>query len=123
MKKIAIIEDDPSILEMYKIKFEVGGFEVVTALNGELGLALLEETKPDLVLLDLMMPKLDGAHMLVQLRKQTWGKQMPVIILTNISSDESPKILDELDVTDYIIKASSTPQAVFDRVESLLNKK
>ena len=123
MKKIAIIEDDHSILEMYTLKFEVEDFEVVTALNGELGLELIEAAKPDLILLDLMMPKMDGAHMLKELRNKPWGKNIPVIILTNISGDEAPEILSELNVIDYIIKANSTPQAVLDKVKSVLGKK
>ncbi len=123
MKKIAIIEDDHSILEMYTLKFEVEDFEVVTALDGEAGLELIEETKPDLILLDLMMPKMDGAHMLKELRNKPWGKNIPVIILTNISGDEAPEILSELNVIDYIIKANSTPQAVLDKVKSVLGKK
>ena len=123
MKKIAIIEDDHSILEMYTLKFEVEDFEVVTALDGEAGLKLIEETKPDLILLDLMMPKMDGAHMLKELRDKPWGKNIPVIILTNISGNEAPEILSELNVIDYIIKANSTPQAVLDKVKSVLSKK
>lgn len=123
MKKIAIIEDDHSILEMYTLKFEVEDFEVVTALNGELGLELIEAAKPDLILLDLMMPKMDGAHMLKELRNKPWGKNIPVIILTNISGDEAPEILSELNVIDYIIKANSTPQAVLDKVKSVLGRK
>ena len=123
MKKIAIIEDDHSILEMYTLKFEVEDFEVVTALDGEAGLELIEETKPDLILLDLMMPKMDGAHMLKELRNKPWGKNIPVIILTNISGDEAPEILSELNVIDYIIKANSTPQAVLDKVKSVLGRK
>lgn len=123
MKKIAIIEDDHSILEMYTLKFEVEDFVVVTALDGEAGLELIEETKPDLILLDLMMPKMDGAHMLKELRNKPWGKNIPVIILTNISGDEAPEILSELNVIDYIIKANSTPQAVLDKVKSVLIKK
>ena len=123
MKKIAIIEDDHSILEMYTLKFEVEDFEVVTALDGEAGLELIEETKPDLILLDLMMPKMDGAHMLKELRNKPWGKNIPVIILTNISGDEAPEILSELNVIDYIIKAKSTPQAVLNKVKSVLGKK
>ena len=123
MKKIAIIEDDHSILEMYTLKFEVEDFEVVTALDGEAGLELIEETKPDLILLNLMMPKMDGAHMLKELRNKPWGKNIPVIILTNISGDEAPEILSELNVIDYIIKANSTPQAVLDKVKSVLGKK
>lgn len=122
MKKIAIIEDDRSILEMYKLKFEFADFKVVTATDGRQGLVLLEKERPDLVLLDLMMPEMGGDEMLAELRKQPWGKNMPVIILTNVSQDEAPKDLADLQVSDFIVKANSTPQTVVDKVSVFLQK-
>jgi len=123
MSKIAIVEDDHTILEMYKLKFEFAKFKVVTASDGEEGLKILEQEKPDIVLLDLMMPKMNGDELLVQMRKTDWGKNIPVIVLTNISYDEAPAILKQLNVADYVIKASSTPQMVLEKVHNILNKK
>lgn len=120
MPKVAIIEDNKSILEMYTLKFESEGFKVYKAINGEEGLKLLSGVKPDVILLDLMMPLKDGLTMLKELRSVEWGKDLPVIILTNVSEDEAPEELDELGISDYIVKASSTPQMVMDKVEKLL---
>jgi len=123
MKKIAIIEDDQTILDMYKLKFESSGYQVFTATNGTEGLTVLNGTKIDVILLDLMMPDMDGVTMLSQLRKTPWGKNIPVIIMTNISKDEMPKSLKNLEVSDYVIKASSTPQLVLKKVEQTLKSR
>lgn len=113
--KIAIIEDDRSILEMYTLKFESEGHTVHSAVNGEEGLRLLSGVHPDVVLLDLMMPIMDGATMLAKVRDTSWGKKLPVIILTNVSEDEMPGSLKELEISNYIIKASATPQIVLEK--------
>jgi DNA-binding response OmpR family regulator len=120
MFKVAIIEDDQSILEMYTIKFESEGFTVYRAKNGEEGLVLLNGVKPDIVLLDLMMPYMDGATMMGKLRSTKWGKQLPVVIMTNVSEDEAPHELSRLNISGYIVKASTTPQSVFERVQKIL---
>jgi DNA-binding response OmpR family regulator len=84
MAKIAIIEDDLAIAQMYRLKFEAEGYKVEIAENGKLGLALCEEMKPDLVLLDLMMPEMNGDEMLAKMRSTDWGKDIKAIILTNV---------------------------------------
>ena len=82
MPKIAIIEDDQAISQMYRIKFEAEGYDVETAENGKLGLELAEKIQPDIILLDLMMPEMNGDEMLQNMRQTEWGKTIPVIILT-----------------------------------------
>ena len=104
MPKIAIIEDDQAISQMYRIKFEALDYEVETADNGKLGLELAEKMKPDIILLDLMMPEMTGDVMLKLLRDTDWGKDMPVIILTNMGEQEAPPILKELGVKRFILK-------------------
>src|ERR1700692_2202716 len=95
MTKIAIIEDDTAISQMYRFKFEAEGYEVETAENGKFGLALVENMKPDIILLDLMMPEMTGDQMLAKLRATSWGKHIKVIILTNMGEQEiDPKIRD-----------------------------
>ncbi|HEU4831003.1 MAG TPA: response regulator, partial [Candidatus Saccharimonadales bacterium] len=84
MTKIAIIEDDPVISQMYRMKFEADGFDVQLANNGKRGVALVEDFSPDLILLDLQMPEMDGTDALEIIRKNDWGKDIPVIILTNL---------------------------------------
>lgn len=115
--KIAIVEDDIAIAQMYRIKFEAEGFTVQTAENGVLGLELLENMKPDIVLLDLMMPEMNGDQVLTQLRKTDWGKDMKVIILTNMGEQEAPEILKSLNVSAFIVKADMTPKQVADLVK------
>src|SRR5690349_19590191 len=102
--EIAIIEDDLAISQMYRIKFESEGYTVETAENGRLGLALAESMKPDIILLDLMMPEMRGDEMLVAMRKTEWGKNIKVIILTNMGEQEAPPILRELGVKRFILK-------------------
>ncbi len=122
LMKIAIIEDDISIAQMYRMKFELEGYEVETADNGKTGLELIESMKPDIILLDLMMPLMNGDEMLRELRKQPWGKTLKVIILTNKGEQEAPDILKELDVLAYIVKANMTPRQVAELVQEKLKK-
>lgn len=121
MTKIAIIEDDPVISQMYRFKFEEAGFEVQLANNGKRGVEMIKNYLPDLILLDLQMPEMDGAEALEIIRKNDWGKKIPVIILTNMGEEESPKRLRELGIHSYIVKANLTPNQVLRRVQEALN--
>lgn len=120
MTKIAIVEDDIAIAQMYSIKFENEGFEVGVAENGELGLELIEKMKPDIVLLDLMMPAMNGDQVLAKIRKTDWGKNLKVIILTNMGEQEAPEILKSLNVSAFIVKADMTPTQVAELVKAKL---
>lgn len=120
MIKIAIIEDDQAISQMYRIKFEAEGYDVETAENGKLGLQLAESMRPDIILLDLMMPVMSGEEMLKKLRGTSWGKDIKVIILTNRGEQEIPPAVRELDVTALILKANMTPRQVAELVKSRL---
>ena len=120
MPKVAIIEDDQAIAQMYRIKFETEQFEVETAENGKLGLELIEKMAPDVILLDLMMPEMNGDEMLKKLRATDWGKTIPVIILTNMGEQEAPVILKELGVRRFIVKAEMTPRQVAEMVKAEL---
>jgi len=120
MTKIAIIEDDPVINQMYRMKFEADGFEVQVADNGTHGVALVESFVPDLILLDLQMPHMNGAEALAQIRSHAWGKKIPVIVLTNLGEEEAPASLQELEVHSYIVKAEFTPSQVVKKVKDVL---
>lgn len=122
MPKVAIVEDDLAISQMYRIKFEAEGFQVETAENGVLGLQLVEKFSPDIVLLDLMMPQMNGDEMLQKMRGKPWGKKIKVVILTNQGEQEAPPILKTLDVSDYILKADMTPRQVAELVKKELAK-
>ena len=119
-KKVAIVEDDQAISAMYRIKFEAEGFTVETAANGKLGLELVKTMKPDIVLLDLMMPEMNGDEMLTALRKTSWGKDIKVIILTNSGEEQAPPNLKELGIRRYIVKAEMTPRQVAEMVKTEL---
>jgi len=123
MTKIAIVEDDEAISQMYRIKFEAEGYTVETAANGKLGLALAEEMRPDIMLLDIMMPIMDGEEMLVKMRKTDWGKKIKVIILTNRGEQEIPESIKQAGVDALILKAAMTPRQVAELVKTKLNQK
>jgi DNA-binding response OmpR family regulator len=120
MTKIAIIEDDPVISQMYRMKFEADGFDVQLANNGKRGVELVKVFSPDLILLDLQMPEMTGVEALTVIRKSESSKDTPVIILTNMGEEESPKELRTLGVHSYIVKANLTPRQVVQRVKEAL---
>jgi len=120
MTKIAIIEDDPTINQMYRMKFEADGFDVQLASDGQRGVALVEAFRPDLILLDMQMPVMTGHEALKRIRAETWGKDIPVIVLTNMGEEESPKELRDLGIESYIVKADLTPSQVVERVKETL---
>lgn len=120
MTKIAIIEDDAVISQMYRMKFEADGFEVQLANNGKRGVAMVEDFAPDMILMDLQMPEMNGAEALTEIRKHDWGKNIPVIILTNLGQEESPKEIKDLGIHSYIVKAELTPRQVVQRVKEAL---
>ncbi len=119
--KVAIIEDDQAISQMYRFKFEAEGYEVETAENGKLGLELAEKMKPDIILLDLMMPEMNGDEMLAKMRKTNWGSKIKVIILTNMGEQEIPEDVKKLGVAAVILKADMTPKQVAEVVKTQLN--
>jgi DNA-binding response OmpR family regulator len=120
MTKIAIIEDDAVISQMYRMKFEADGFDVQLANNGVRGVALAEAFSPDIILMDLQMPEMGGAEALTIIRKAPWGKDVPVIILTNLGEEEAPKEIRGLGIHSYIVKADLTPRQVVGRVKEAL---
>ena len=120
VQKIAIVEDEAAIRRMYAFKLKYSNFVVVEAEDGEKGLTLIETERPDLVLLDLRMPRMTGEEMLRELRATDWGEEIPVVILTNISKDEAPRTLWHLGISDFIVKSNATPQKVVECVEKIL---
>ena len=122
MIKIAIIEDNTVINQMYRMKFEVEGFDVQVASNGADGIKLVDSFSPDLILLDLQMPEMNGDEALAQIRKTKKGENIPVIILTNTGKEEAPDSLSNLSIEGYIVKAEMTPRQVVNRVKETLQK-
>lgn len=120
MTKIALIEDNTVISQMYRMKFESEGFDVKLATNGETGVALVKDFKPDIILLDIQMPVMNGSEALKKIRKLETAKNTPVIILTNLGEEEAPKELSKLNVSQYIVKANLTPSQVVGKVKQVL---
>ncbi|MEO5691249.1 MAG: response regulator [Candidatus Saccharimonadales bacterium] len=120
MTTLAIIEDDQVISQMYRMKFESDGFIVHVAHNGQDGVTLVEQVNPDLILLDMQMPGMNGDEALGEIRKHDWGKHIPVIVLTNLGEEEAPKHLRSLGIEGYMVKADLTPRQVVDRVKHVL---
>ena len=118
--KAVVIEDDSDVQFLYKNKLEREGFEVWVAGNGQHGLEVVELHKPDIILLDLLMPLMNGSEMLAHLRSKEWGSDIRVIVLTNISKDEAPSALRFLNVDRYIVKAHHTPAQVVKIVQEVL---
>lgn len=123
MTKIAIIEDDSVISQMYRMKFEADGFEVQLAANGKIGVELVKTFKPDMILLDLQMPEMNGTEALEIIRKTEVGKNIPVIVLTNLGEEEAPKEIKALGIHSYIVKANLTPREVAAKVKEALGAK
>ena len=119
--KIAIIEDDLAVRNLYELKLSLSDFEVRTASNGVEGLELVRDFGPQLILLDLLMPEMNGDEMLQRMREQEWGANVRVIILTNISRDEAPSVLRFMHVDRYIVKAHYTPAEIVKVVREVLH--
>ena len=120
--KVLIIEDDAYIMEMYKIKFEFSDFEVISANDGAMGLKILEKKKPDIILLDIIMPKKDGFSVLKEIKSNPALEKIPVILLTNLGQRENIEKGLELGAASYIIKAHFTPSEVVKKVREVLEK-
>jgi len=108
-KKVVIVEDDSDVRYLYQRKLEIEGFTVYAASDGAAGLAVIKQVRPDIVLVDLLMPIMSGSEMLAQLRAEEWASDIRVIVLTNISKDEAPPALRFLNVDRYVVKAYHTP--------------
>jgi len=124
MKKILIVEDDKVLLNLMRDQLTDEGYEAVGAPNGRDGLDLALKIHPDLILVDIMMPIMNGMEMTEKLREDEWGKDAKIVVLTNLNSDE--KIADFLEkgAYDYLLKSDWSIDAVVQKVkEKLGNEK
>ena len=120
---ILLVEDDVFLSNIYKTKFEMEGFKISTSDNGEIGLADAKKKKPDIILLDVLLPKMDGFTVLENLKKDPEVKDIPVILLTNLGQkDDVQKGLDA-GAEDYMIKAHFKPSEVVEKVREILKIK
>jgi len=118
--KILLVEDDTFLVEMYTTKFELEGFDVVTAEDGARGLELAGKENPDIILLDILMPKMDGFEVLDELKKNAKTKDIPVVLLTNLGQKDDVKKGFEKGAVGYLIKAHFMPSEVVDKIKSIL---
>lgn len=121
MAKILLVDDDALLVRMYQKKLENDGYIVATADDGESALQRVQELKPDLILLDIIMPKLNGLDVLAILKDNQATANIPVILLTNVGgSDEDAARGLEMGAVAYLVKASNRPKAVVEKVKEIL---
>lgn len=120
---ILLIEDDAFISGMYQTKLSLLGYGVRVASDGEVGWAELTKERPDLLLLDVVLPKKDGFEILTDIRQHPQLKDLPVILLTNLGQKPDVQKGLELGADDYIIKAHFTPTEVVEKIEKMLQKR
>ncbi len=119
-KKILIVEDDKQISKILKDKISKTGYKVIMARNGQEGLEKALKEQPSLILLDILMPKLNGIEMLKKLRKDAWGKNATVVILSNISNNNTSAEAKGLGVDCYMIKADHPINDIVGKIRSIL---
>lgn len=113
---VLFVEDDPDLAAMYKLKLETDGYEVMVATDGISGLLKARIAQPDLIFLDIGLPKLDGFRVLEMLRGEEVTKQIPVVILSNYSEDPMIRRGLQLGAKEYVIKAETTPTKLAESV-------
>lgn len=116
MKKILVVEDDHFLLSAYKVKFSKKGFDVKTATDGQDALSVLESFEPDLILLDLVMPRLDGFETLKKLKENDKLKKIPVIVASNLGQKDDLDKAMALGANDYIIKSNISLDKIIEKI-------
>lgn len=119
-KKILIVEDDNFLRELITQKLITEGYELLEAIDGEEGLKKIKEEKPDLVILDLILPGIDGYEVLYQIKKEPATAEIPVIILSNLGQKEDVEKGLKLGAVDFLIKAHFTPGEIIEKVKNIL---
>jgi DNA-binding response OmpR family regulator len=121
-KKILVVDDEPAIRDIYNREFSNAGFTVELAVDGEEGLLKAGEVKPDLVLLDVMLPKMSGIDVLKSLKANTLTKNIPILLLTNLGEETLIKEGFSLGADGYLLKVSYTPSQVVEECRKFLNE-
>ena len=121
-RRILLVEDDPFLVDIYKTKFKEEGFEIEVAQEGKQALVKIEEQNPDVLLLDLVLPHLDGFELLKEIRNNKKMKDLKVIILSNLSQKGEVEKGLALGATKYLIKAHHTPSEVVKEVKQIFKE-
>ena len=119
-QKIVIVEDDVNLAEIYKTRLELIGYTCFIAYNGITGLYFIQKEIPDLVLLDLMVPDISGGEILQRMRAGSWGKDIPVYVISNLNESEAPKDLRTLGIVGYSVKANLSNDQIDQIVNNIL---
>ncbi|PIZ00086.1 response regulator [bacterium (Candidatus Howlettbacteria) CG_4_10_14_0_8_um_filter_40_9] len=125
-KKVLIVEDEKDILEIYNERFSLEGMQVTEAISGIEGIASLKKQVPDIILLDIRMPEMNGFEFLKEIKKDKKYRDIPVLLLTNLGEqkiDMDKDLAFALGIKGYLIKAKNTPDQVLDKVKEILNIK
>jgi len=122
-QKIVIVEDNVSLAEIYKIRLEALGYECHAAFDGVYALELIQQKMPDLVLLDLMVPKIAGDQILEKMRASEWGKNIRVLIISNLNEVDAPAGLREMGISGYAVKANLSNDDIDKLVDAILKPK
>ena len=125
-KTILIVEDEPALLKVYADGLAEEGFRIVRARNGQEGMEVALREKPALILLDILMPVMDGLTMMKKLREDhLWGKTVPIILLTNLSASEEEimKAITKYEPAYYLVKSDYTLQGVVEKIQERLARK
>ena len=122
-KTVLVTEDEPAMLRILVDKLQESGFETLQATNGEEGLHLALSHHPNLVLMDILMPKMDGMAMMDALRKDEWGKTVPIIALTNVSADtdETLQAIVKNQPTYYFVKSNIKLEEVVEKIKEVFS--
>jgi len=123
MKKILIIEDEKILVDMYKSKLEANNFEVISAFSSEEGIKILRKEKPDLVILDILLPKENGITFLEKIEKIKIMPGIRIVVFSNYDDPETKKKVFKLGVEDYLIKTQFTPREFLEKVKEYFRKK
>lgn len=119
-KKILMIEDDRTLSRLYQTKLTKTGYEVEIAFDGQEGLDKLANFKPDVILLDVIIPKIDGFAVLEKIKESPIWKKIPVILLTNLGQDEDVAKGKKLGASDYLVKSNLTPTEIIKKMETVM---
>jgi DNA-binding response OmpR family regulator len=120
LQKIVIVEDNASLADIYKTRLEMLGYKCHVAYDGETALSMIKKELPNLVLLDLMVPKIAGDQILERMRRSDWGKDIPVFIISNLNEADAPAGLRDLGIEGYAVKANLSNDQVDQLVDSIL---
>jgi len=123
MAKVLLIEDDQDQVLLYSTKFQLEGYDIVSAPDGFLGIKMAEKEKPDIILLDLVMEKLDGLAVLKELKSRPAIKDIPVLLFTNLAKKDLAEEAQKMGAIGYILKSNYTPREVVEKVSEILQQK